>query len=60
MYCFEMPSVFAIDFQSQTCSLTENIWLNCVLGCIPLVSFCRFYERAEVLEDCARRNDFLF
>ena len=55
-----MLSVVAIDFQSQNYSLTENHWLNCVLGCIPFVSFCRFYESAGVLEDCARGNDFLF
>ena len=53
-----MLSVLAIDFQSQTYSLTENHWLNSVLGCIPFVSFCRFYESAGVLEDCARGNDF--
>jgi len=55
-----MPSVLAIDVQSQTYSLTENSWLNCVLVCIAFVSFCRFSKGAGVLEDCARRNDFLF
>jgi len=60
IYCFEMPSVLAIDIQSQIYSLTENNRLNCVLVCISFVSFCRFYKGAGVLEDCARRNGLLF
>ena len=43
-----MPPVLA---QSQTYSLTENTWWNCVLWCISFVAFCGFYEGTGVLED---------